>query len=240
MMFAKKAFAAACVCAVFAASVHVLYADEGVPPLPDGEAASGTAVDVTPPRVNDKYDDRPPQGRKNDNKQNAGAPQEGRGWVPPPSKGEPVSGTGSMQNDHSPRRPEKMPPGLTNEIITLKISGIVYENKGDGIWTQVWNDESTKNTIPGRPVTVRMTGENLLIVAQFTPRYYEGGGVLIVKGQVLLKDKDNTRGLADIQYIPFKFGKKIYYCPLGERNEKSVNFIEICIELNQYTEPETE
>ncbi len=81
-----------------------------------------------------------------------------------------------------------------------------------------WNPESTKLTIPGQPIRVRLEGENVRIFLVCTPYLREGGEVLLLaQGQVWLSespDKD-ARYYSSFYSIPVSYGEKVLYFPLG-------------------------
>ena len=57
----------------------------------------------------------------------------------------------------------------------------------------VWDSKSSKITIPGRSVAVRLVGENIRIDVIFTPYQKKDGTLLLVaQGQVWLSDVKET------------------------------------------------
>jgi hypothetical protein len=81
-----------------------------------------------------------------------------------------------------------------------------------------WNAESTRLTIPGQPIRVRLEGENVRIFLACTPYLQEGGEVLLLaQGQVLLCEppEKEARYYSSFYSIPVSYGEKVLYFPLG-------------------------
>ncbi len=81
-----------------------------------------------------------------------------------------------------------------------------------------WNAESTKLTIPGQPIRLRLEGENVRIFLVCTPYLQEGGEVLLLaQGQVWLSEppEKEARYYSSFYSIPVSYGEKVLYFPLG-------------------------
>jgi hypothetical protein len=84
--------------------------------------------------------------------------------------------------------------------------------------TPAWNAESTRLTIPGRPIRVRLEGENVRIFLDCTPYLQDSGEVLLLaQGQVWLTEapEKEARFYSSFYSIPVSFGEKVLYFPLG-------------------------
>jgi hypothetical protein len=84
--------------------------------------------------------------------------------------------------------------------------------------TPIWNAESTKLTIPGRSIKVRLDGDNVRIYLICTPYLQDDGGVLLLaQGQVWFTEpQDNeNRYVSTFYSIPVSYGEKILFFPLG-------------------------
>jgi hypothetical protein len=108
--------------------------------------------------------------------------------------------------------------------------------------TPIWNAESTKLTIPGRPIQVRLDGDNVRIYLVCTPYVQENGEVLLLaQGQIWLTqptDKE-ARYYSTFYSIPVSFGEKVLYFPLGiapssEDQQKDFFNIELEIKIVPY------
>jgi hypothetical protein len=127
---------------------------------------------------------------------------------------------------------EKMIPGLRDQAVVLNIiARIVETNEGE-----IWNSANSKVTIPGRPVSIRIIGENIVISAQFTPYMQESGkSILVAQGQIWINDPDKgIRYQSTMQTIPLEYGEQLYFFPLGKVESGNDTRIEIQLELNPY------
>jgi len=105
-----------------------------------------------------------------------------------------------------------------------------------------WNAESTKLTLPGRSIRVRMDGENVRIYLICTPYVQDNGEVLLLaQGQVwFAAPPDNeVKYLSTFSSIPVSFGEKVLFFPLGisdeEAREKGVVNVEVEIKIVPYS-----
>ena len=107
--------------------------------------------------------------------------------------------------------------------------------------TPVWNAESTKLTIPGRSIKVRLDGDNVRIYLTCTPYLQDDGEVLLLaQGQVWFTEpQDNeNRYVSTFYSIPVSYGEKVLFFPLGvssadEQEKKHLN-IELEIKIVPY------
>jgi hypothetical protein len=129
---------------------------------------------------------------------------------------------------------QEMLPGLRERAVVLNIVARIVEPNHE----EVWNSYNSKVTIPGRPVGIKLVGENIVVAAQFTPYLREGGrSVLVAQGQIWL-DVPNVgiRYQTTLQTIPLEYGEPLYFFPLGSVNSGDTAHIEIQLELRRYTE----
>jgi hypothetical protein len=100
----------------------------------------------------------------------------------------------------------------------------------------VWNAESTKLTLPGRSVKVRLDGDNVRIYLICTPYLQDDGEVLLLaQGQVWFteaQEKEN-RYFSTFYSIPVSFGEKVLFFPLGlsKTDTQQKNFFNIELEI---------
>jgi hypothetical protein len=129
---------------------------------------------------------------------------------------------------------------LLSKALTITISARVLppETQEDA---PVWNAESTKLTIPGRSIKVRLDGDNVRIYLICTPYVQDSGEVLLLaQGQVWLTeptDKEATY-YSTFYSIPVSFGEKVLFFPLGladaETQQKDFFNIELEIKIVPY------
>jgi hypothetical protein len=131
---------------------------------------------------------------------------------------------------------EKMIPGLKERAVVLDIVARVVEQNQE----EVWNSINSKVTIPGRPVGIKLIGENIVVTAQFTPYLglgNKGHNMLVAQGQIWVNIPDEgIRYQTTMQTIPLEYGEQIYFFPLGKVNSQNEARIEIQLELRPYSE----
>ncbi|MDR2020292.1 MAG: hypothetical protein LBQ14_05935 [Treponema sp.] len=129
-------------------------------------------------------------------------------------------------------------PGLRERAVVLDIVSRIVESNQE----EVWNSSNTKITIPGRPVNLKLVGENIVVAVQFTPYLSNNGQyVLVAQGQIWV-DVPNVgiRYQTTIQTIPLEYGEQVYFFPLGKVNPENTARIEIQVMVHPYTEPNPE
>ncbi|MDR3160900.1 MAG: hypothetical protein LBU28_04725 [Spirochaetaceae bacterium] len=132
------------------------------------------------------------------------------------------------------RAQEEMFRGLEDRAVVLDIiARVVEETAGE-----VWNSTNSKVTIPGKPVGLRLVGENILVVVQFTPLFKsDGTNVLVALGQIWINvPNEGIRYHTTMQTIPLEFGEQIYFFPLGSKRSSEDARIEIQLRLHPYSE----
>ena len=102
----------------------------------------------------------------------------------------------------------------------------------------VWNVESTEITIPGRSVSVKLVGSNIVVVAQLTPYIGENDSlILVAQGQVWISSpiEEKIKYLTTLNSIPVNLGETVFFFPLGvksvEQQAKNVYNIELEIKV---------
>jgi hypothetical protein len=129
---------------------------------------------------------------------------------------------------------------LLSKALTVTVSARVLPPDAQEE-TTVWNAESTKLTLPGRSIKVRLDGENVRIYLICTPYLQDDGEVLLLaQGQVWFtepQDKEN-RYFSTFYSIPVSFGEKVLFFPLGlsdaDAQEKNHFNIELEIKIVPY------
>ncbi|MDR1929953.1 MAG: hypothetical protein LBQ44_04905 [Treponema sp.] len=125
-------------------------------------------------------------------------------------------------------------PGLKERALVLNITTRVAENK-----QEVWTSSNSKVTIPGRPVSIKLVGGNVVVAVQLTPYLRDKGrSVLVAQGQIWVDTpNEGIRYKTTMQTIPINFGEQIYFLPLGADDGSANNpHIELRIELLRYEE----
>jgi hypothetical protein len=90
----------------------------------------------------------------------------------------------------------------------------------------------------GRPVNMKLIGENVVVNVQFTPYQQENGrSLLVAQGQIWISvPNEGVRYQTTLQSIPMEFGEQVYFFPLGKVHSGNEASIEIRLELHPYQE----
>ena len=127
--------------------------------------------------------------------------------------------------------PESNPqrPRFRGRPLVLDITARVIEQNQ----TVLWNESHKKETIPGRPVAIKLVGTNIVVEAQFTPYLRRGvQKFLVAQGQVWLEvPNQGIRYHTSMQTIPLEFGEPIYFFPLGPQRDGGAAHIEVMLTL---------
>ena len=104
---------------------------------------------------------------------------------------------------------------LLDNALEVKISARIFPAESD---KEPWTAASTRLTIPGRSVKVRLEGDNVRIYLICTPYVQENGEVLLLsQGQVWFTEppEKNAKYFSTFYSIPVSYGEKVLYFPLG-------------------------
>jgi hypothetical protein len=104
---------------------------------------------------------------------------------------------------------------LLDNALEVKISARIFPADTE---QEPWTAESTRLTIPGRAVKVRLEGDNVQIYLICTPYVQENGEVLLLsQGQVWFTapPEKEAKYFSTFYSIPVTYGEKVLYFPLG-------------------------
>jgi hypothetical protein len=141
---------------------------------------------------------------------------------------------GGVQVYAQDQRLEEMLPALTGRTIVFTISyGIEEQNQ-----EVAWNEAISRFTLPGRPVSIKIVGHNIVVEVLFTPYVgRRGERILTAQSQVWIEiPGEGVRYQTTMRTMPFEFSEKILFFPLGsERNGQNARIV-IQLELSPYVE----
>jgi len=104
--------------------------------------------------------------------------------------------------------------GLLDEALQLNITAKVLPPNDQ----PVYDVRSSKLTIPGRSIAVKMVGENVRVDVVLTPYLADNNElVLVAQGQVWLSEvpEEAVKYHATIKSLPIELGEKVLFFPLG-------------------------
>jgi hypothetical protein len=128
---------------------------------------------------------------------------------------------------------EEMLPGLKEQAMLMNIAVRVVERDQQ----VVSNSETSKITIPGKPIGLKLVGTNIVVAVQFTPYFPRNGRkVLVAQGQIWMNvPNEGIRYHTSMQTIPLEFGEEIFFFPLGSKDGHDDARIEVELVLQPYT-----
>ncbi|MFW5801358.1 MAG: hypothetical protein ACOCVC_04960 [Spirochaeta sp.] len=83
---------------------------------------------------------------------------------------------------------------------------------------QAWDSEIVRQTISGRTISIRLEGESIVVLAEFTPYEHEDNAVMLVaQGQTWISEADTegVRYRTAFKSLPLALGESLYFFPLG-------------------------
>lgn len=99
----------------------------------------------------------------------------------------------------------------------------------------VWHMESSKITISGEAVKVKLKGENLVLIADITPYLNPDNTIfLVAKGEIFLSDSadsEEVKYYTTLQSLPVEDGEKVVFFPLGMAYDSNSNFYSMEMEI---------
>jgi hypothetical protein len=123
-------------------------------------------------------------------------------------------------------------PALRERAMVLQITTTIEENN-----QELWNASSSKVTIPGRPVGIKLVGDNLIIAVQFTPYLRQGKFALVAQSQIWINIPEKGMSYkTDTHSIPIDLGEPILYFPLGSDAASNNPHIELLLTMYRYGE----
>lgn len=104
----------------------------------------------------------------------------------------------------------------------------------------IWNMSSTKVTISGRAVQVRLEGDNVLVLANLIPYLNPDNSILLVAlGQIWVPtaDRKGYKYYSTMKSLPITPGEKVFFFPFGMAVDQKANVytLELEIQVTRYT-----
>ncbi|MDR2193920.1 MAG: hypothetical protein LBP19_05560 [Treponema sp.] len=132
---------------------------------------------------------------------------------------------------------EDVLPSFQDKVLVLDITARVVEKEES---QEVWHVSSSKITIPGRAVGVKLLGANVVIAVQFTPYMTrEGAAILVAQGQIWVTiPEQGVQYQTTLQTIPVNFGEPVRFLPLGASPSNEDAYIELVVNVSPYKAPD--
>lgn len=133
------------------------------------------------------------------------------------------------------QRQEELPPAVRERAIVLHIiTKVEQSNK------KVWTATNSKATIPGRPVNIKLVGENIVIEIQFTPFLRQGKYTLVAQSQIWIDIPEKGVSYKTVSHsMAIDFKEPIVILPLGSDRASDNPNIELHLTMYRYGEEPT-
>jgi hypothetical protein len=145
------------------------------------------------------------------------------------------AGVSLNAQDSPPPDPQNRiaPPMRDSAVIFRIVTRVLEKDKNEA-----WNSDTYKVTIPGRPVGLKIVGENIAVSVKFTLyQHHNRGNILVAQGQIFIETPDGgVQGKTMMHILPVDFGEQIFFFPLGPGNSDDEAYIEIQLEMTRYNE----
>lgn len=152
------------------------------------------------------------------------------------STGKPLAATPHNNNDDSSNKDLHIHKNALQMIITTRIVDGGAENQSNN-----WFKECEKITIPGKPVGLKIVGDDIALALFFTAYPQQNGrGILVAQGQVWIQGEDGSvQYKSTMQSVPLKLGETVLFYPLGEGNAMDTK-IEIKVSVSAQNKEDEE
>ncbi len=108
----------------------------------------------------------------------------------------------------------------------------------------IWHMDSTKVTVSGEAVKVKLKGDNVVIIADITPYLNTDNTIfLVAKGEVFLSDSNDSEEVkyyTTLKSLPVKVGEKVVFFPLGMAYDSNSNFYSMEMEIQVLSVDDTD
>jgi hypothetical protein len=132
-------------------------------------------------------------------------------------------------------RQEELPAPIRERAIVLQITTKVEQSN-----KKVWTVSNSKATIPGRPVNIKLVGENIVIEIQFTPFLRRGKYTLVAQSQIWIDIPEKGVNYKTVsQSMDIDFKEPIVILPLGSDPASDNPHIELNLTMYRYGEEPT-
>jgi len=153
-----------------------------------------------------------------------------------------LAALGAHPEDREPDPKDALQSLLSNALqVTIAARVLPADEK------PIWNALSTKLTLPGQSIRVRMDGENVRIYLVCTPYVQDNGEVLLLaQGQVWFAapTENEVKYSSTFSSIPVSFGEVVLFFPLGISDQgatqKGILNVEVEIKIVPYKQPQPE
>ncbi len=120
---------------------------------------------------------------------------------------------------------------IEGKQISVNITTRILGEENDTIWHM----DSSKVTVSGETIKLKLSGDNLVVIADITPYLNQDNTIfLVAKGEIFLSDNTDSE---DVKYyttlksLPVDVGEKVIFFPLGMAYDSNSNFYSMEMEI---------
>ena len=99
----------------------------------------------------------------------------------------------------------------------------------------IWHMDSSKVTVSGEALKMKLKGENLVVIANITPYVNPDNTIfLVAKGEIFLSDtadSEDVKYYTTLKSLPVDVGEKVIFFPLGMAYDSNSNFYSMEMEI---------
>ncbi|MDC7227446.1 MAG: hypothetical protein PQJ61_11845 [Spirochaetales bacterium] len=99
----------------------------------------------------------------------------------------------------------------------------------------IWHMDSSKITVSGEAVKVKLSGGNLIVIANITPYLNSDNTLfLVAKGEIFMTDSadsEEVKYYTTLKSLPVTVGEKVIFFPLGMAYDSNSNFYSMEMEI---------
>ena len=99
----------------------------------------------------------------------------------------------------------------------------------------LWHMDSSQVTVSGEAVKVKLTGENLVVIANITPFLNPDNTLfLVAKGEIFMTDSNDSEEVkyyTTLKSLPVSVGEKVIFFPLGMAYDSNSNIYSMEMEI---------
>ena len=99
----------------------------------------------------------------------------------------------------------------------------------------IWHMDSSKITLSGEAVSVKLSGDNLVVIANITPYLNSDNSLfLVAKGEIFLTDSadsEEVKYYTTLKSLPVSIGETVVFFPLGMAYDSNSNFYSMEMEI---------
>ena len=120
---------------------------------------------------------------------------------------------------------------IKNKKLSINMTTRILGQENDTLWHM----DSSQVTVSGEAVKVKLTGENLVVIANITPFLNPDNTLfLVAKGEIFMTDSNDSEEVkyyTTLKSLPVSVGEKVIFFPLGMAYDSNSNIYSMEMEI---------